>query len=361
MGQVVILFGGQSPEHEISLLSAKNIIDGLSDLPLALIGITKEGQWRRFSRDNFLKLTNDGSSAELLESDEIVSIQPGSKEPFKVRAKGEEETRSLGAIDCVFPVLHGENGEDGTIQGILQTLGLPFIGCGVLASSACMDKDICKRLLENAGIKTAPSICLRREEPSSHSFEQVTSELGLPLFLKPACLGSSIGISRAEDMESYYAALSKAFRYDQKVLVESEIKGREIECAVLGNLQPIASLPGEVIVEEFYSYEEKYSKQSSAKISIPAELAPDIIRDIQIMAIRAYRALECHGLARVDFFVQEDESLLINEINTLPGFTNISMYPKMWEASGKPYRELLLELIELAKDAHESKPGEYAK
>lgn len=358
MGQIVIIFGGQSPEHEISLLSAQNVIDVLQDKALCLIGIDKDGRWLHYPDGNFTQKSGGKGEAyqvELANSSEVVSLHPGSREPFRVRSKGEDEVRSLGPIDCVFPVLHGINGEDGSIQGVLQSLDLPYVGCDVLGSSVSMDKDICKKLLEQAGIKTARSICIRSEEPSSHSFEEIKEELGLPVFLKPTSLGSSIGISKADSMESYYAALSKALKFDRKVLVESEIVGREVECAVLGNDQPVASLPGEVLVEDFYSFEEKYSNTSSAKVQVPAELPSDLVRDIQITAIRAYKALECSGLARVDFFITKDESMLVNEVNTLPGFTSISMYPQMWEASGKSYRKLLIELLELAVERHRSK------
>jgi D-alanine-D-alanine ligase len=239
-------------------------------------------------------------------------------------------------------------GEDGTIQGLLRLAGIPFVGAGVLASAAGMDKEVAKRLMRDAGIPIGGFMALRSWEKRP-SFEEAAGKLGELLFVKPANMGSSVGVSKVHNATEFEAALDEAFRYDKKVIIEEFIKGREIECSVLGNASPRASLPGEIVAKhEFYSYDAKYIDAEGALLEIPARLPAETVARIQGLALDTFRALECEGLARVDFFLRDDGEVLVNEINTMPGFTRISMYPKLWEASGLGYHELLDELVRLA-------------
>lgn len=347
--RVGIIFGGRSAEHEVSLQSAKNIIQALDEekYEKVLIGIDKNGQW-------FL---ND-ATALLLNADnpKLIALNNASaKKVGLVATKHSGNLISLNKpnrnfkIDVFFPVLHGPFGEDGTIQGIFKLFNVPFVGCSVLSSALGMDKDVQKRLLNHAGVKTAKFLCFR--EASQIKFSKVNSELGLPLFVKPANLGSSVGVSKVTNAPEFDKAIKEAFLYDSKILIEEYIKGREIECSVLGNDSPIASLPGEVIpTHEFYSYEAKYINENGAVLDIPANLPKATVLKVQETAIKAFKALCCEGMARVDMFLTESSDVLINEINTIPGFTKISMYPKLWEASGLPCKNLLDRLIELAID-----------
>jgi D-alanine-D-alanine ligase len=253
----------------------------------------------------------------------------------------------------VFPVLHGPMGEDGTVQGLLELAGVPYVGAGVLGSAIGMDKDVMKRLLRDAGLPIGPFVALRKSDfqrdPDAACAR--AAGLGFPLFTKPANLGSSVGITRVADESALTAALAHAFEYDVKALAEAGIAGREVECSVLGGDDPVASLPGEIVVrhaDRFYSYDAKYMDENGAELRIPAALSPEQTAEVQRLAIASFRALECHGLARVDFFLRDDGSLLVNEINTLPGFTAVSMYPKLWEASGIGIGELVKRLIDLA-------------
>ena len=256
-------------------------------------------------------------------------------------------------MDVVFPVLHGPLGEDGTVQGLLELVGLPYVGAGVLGSAVGMDKDVQKRLLRDSGIPVADFFTLRRAQydRDPDRVASMAAELGFPLFTKPANAGSSVGVRRVASSDELAAAIQHAFAFDHKVLLERSMPGREIECAVLGNDEPIASIPGEVIVSHqdgFYSYEAKYLDENGAGLCIPAELSPDEQHAVQAMAVRAFLALECSGLARVDFFLGRDGGPVVNELNTLPGFTAISMYPKLWAASGVGKTELVTRLIDLA-------------
>jgi D-alanine-D-alanine ligase len=261
-------------------------------------------------------------------------VRPSSGTPF-------------GGIDVVFPVLHGPFGEDGTVQGLLKLANLPFVGAGVLGSAVGMDKDVMKRLLRDAEIPVGKFLVFQRGDTLSYG--KIKKQLGLPLFVKPANLGSSVGISKVSKKREFRAAIDEAFRYDNKVIIEEYIDGREIECSVLGNDEPAASLPGEIVVRhDFYSYDAKYIDDQGARLEIPAKLSRSVIRKIRKIAVRAYKALCCEGMARVDFFVQANGRVLVNEINTIPGFTKISMYPKMWEASGLSYPRLIDRLIRLA-------------
>lgn len=340
---VAILFGGQSSEHEVSLQSARNVINAIDrgTYDLTLIGIDKQGRWLRFDENDYLLNGNDPAKIKLSASGQLLSLLPGATGgQFIDVASGVE----LPRIDVVFPLIHGAFGEDGSLQGLLRLLAIPFVGPDVLSSAACMDKDVTKRLLRDAGIAVAPFVVVSRGE--SVAFETVAAELGLPMFVKPASQGSSVGVSKVTDEGSYEAALSLAFEFDHKVLIETGIVGREVECAVLGNRQPQVSVCGEVIAnDEFYAYDTKYLNGDQARIAIPAELAADLSDEVRDVALRAYQVLGCAGLARVDFFVTETRDIIINEVNTIPGFTSISMYPKLWQASGVSYPELIDRLI----------------
>ncbi len=313
--RVGILFGGKSTEHEVSLESAKNVIANLDPekFESVLLPLDKEGEG-------------------FLTEKSIVELRQ--------------------AVDIVFPVLHGGFGEDGTVQGVLKLAGIPFVGAGVLGSAVGMDKDVMKRLLRDAGIPVAKFLTVTKK--SVPGFDEIVRNISIPCFVKPANAGSSVGVHRVENAEEYEKSLKDAFLYDTKVLVEEGIIGREIECAVLGNENPQASILGEVVPKKgFYSYEAKYLDQDGADIEIPARLPEETAERIREIARQTFRVLSCEGLGRVDFFLKENGEILVNEINTLPGFTTISMYPKLWEASGLSYAELLTRLIELSMERFE--------
>lgn len=338
--------GGKSVEHEISLQSAKNVIEAMDKdrYEILLIGLDQEGRWHL---KDVAELEREMENAPLPYlspgGDEVVFIPAGRGRLLNITT-GE----LLQPVDVVFPILHGPFGEDGTIQGLLKIAEVPFVGAGVLSSALVMDKEVSKRLLKEAGIPTSRFLSFTTEEKENIKFSTVANHLGLPLFVKPANLGSSVGMSKVKKEEDFAPALEEAFRYDNKILIEEYIEGREIECAVLGNEQPRASCPGEVIPRhEFYSYEAKYVDPQGAILEIPASLPQDTVEKIQYLAIQAFRTLYCEGMARVDFFLRGEE-ILINELNTIPGFTSISMYPKLWEASGLPYPQLIDELIQLS-------------
>jgi D-alanine-D-alanine ligase len=287
------LFGGKSTEHEVSLLSAKNVVEALdkNKYQAVLIKITKEGKWQ-LENKNVVRASN---------------------------------TEIIKTLDVVFPVLHGPLGEDGAIQGLLKIMDVPFIGPSILASALGMDKEVAKRLWRDAGIPSAKFLVFKDHEINSIQFSKVKKELGLPLFIKPANLGSSVGVSKVHNEKAFRAAINNAFKYDLKILIEECIKGREIECAVLGNEEPIASIPGEIIPQaEFYSYKAKYFDEHGAILQIPAKLSVKEQKYVKQVAIKAFQTLGCEGMARVDFFLTKNGKLVINEINTIPGFTNIS-------------------------------------
>ncbi|MDR2766754.1 MAG: D-alanine--D-alanine ligase [Treponema sp.] len=343
-----ILCGGRSAEHEVSLQSALNVFDAVdrSRFNPLLIGIDKAGSWWVSLSGDLVSNVNDPRRICLARPLTAAALLPNSKGMLAV--KGQKPVK----LDVIFPLLHGPFGEDGTVQGLLKLADVPFVGPGVLGSAAGMDKDVMKRLLRDAGIPIGKFFVLRAESPDGppqKSFAYAGAELGAPFFVKPANMGSSVGVSKVNDETEYIAAVREAFKYDRKVIVEENISGREIECAVLGNEDPRASLPGEIrAAHDFYSYEAKYIDAGGAALIIPAELPPETVKRVQDMAVRTFRALECQGLSRVDFFVRENGEALVNEINTMPGFTRISMYPKLWAASGVPYTELINRLIDLA-------------
>ncbi len=341
--RVAVLFGGKSAEHEISVRSAQNVVRALDKqrYDVTLVGIDKNGSW------NFCEISQLFSDEMKIFCKQSTSSNAISQ-PFNaggkfLGGKGSEE------IDVVFPVLHGPFGEDGTIQGLLKLAHVPFVGASVLGSAVGMDKDITKRLLRDAGIPLARFLTYKNHERKNITFEKLKQSLGVPFFVKPANLGSSVGITKVHNKQEYSAALELAFLYDTKILIEEYINGKEVECAVLGNEAPIASLCGEITPHhEFYSYEAKYLDENGVALSIPAHIPKRVSKKIQKLAIQVFEVLCCEGMARVDFFVTDSKNIFINEINTIPGFTSISMYPKLWEASGISYAKLIDTLIEFA-------------
>jgi D-alanine-D-alanine ligase len=351
--RVGILFGGRSAEHEVSLQSAKNIIDAIdtNKYEVVLIGIDKKGQWHLNEESQFLLPAAESGLPGLPERGENLALVPGKQNDQVVALSGEQR---LGSLDVIFPILHGPFGEDGTVQGMLKLANIPFVGAGVLASAVGMDKDVTKRLLREAGIPIARFIVATRYSQKEIGFDYAQKQLSLPLFVKPANLGSSVGIHKVKDRQEFESAVREAFNYDNKILIEECIDGREIECSVLGNDNPIASVAGEILPRhEFYSYEAKYLDENGAVLEIPARLPPEISGRIRDLAIKTFSVLCCEGMARVDFFLKNSREIIVNEINTIPGFTTISMYPKLWEATGISYNELIDKLIELAIERFE--------
>ena len=301
--RVGILFGGKSAEHEISISSAKNVIKAL-----------------------------DKSKYQII--------------PIKINKNGVFDFYVVKKVDVIFPVLHGPFGEDGSMQGLLKLAGIPYVGAGVLGSTVGMDKDVMKRLFKEAGIPTPKFLVFQISEKIL--YKNIIKKLGKIVFVKPANMGSSVGINKVQNENEFKKAIKEAFKFDTKIIIEEFINGREIECAVLGNDHPMASIPGEIIAnQEFYSYDAKYIDEGS-KVEIPAKLPKDTIIKIQELAIKVFKTLNCEGMGRVDFFVKRNGTVIVNEINTIPGFTNISMYPKLWQASGISQTKLLDRLIELA-------------
>lgn len=349
--RVGIIFGGRSAEHEVSLQSAKNVIAAINrdKYEVVLIGMDKEGGWHLTGETGYLLNETNPKLIALNKMENELALVPG--ESSRQLINMTKET-AISRLDVVFPVLHGTYGEDGTIQGMLKLIDIPFVGAGVLGSAVGMDKDVAKRLLRDAGIRIADFITLRKETDAD--FAAAREKLGLPLFIKPANMGSSVGVSKVDSEEEFLAGVKKAFEFDMKVLVEECIKGREIECSVLGNDDPIVSVPGEIIPShEFYSYEAKYIDEKGAILVIPAKLSVGEIAEFRETAKKVYETLDCEGMARVDFFLKENGEIIVNEINTIPGFTRISMYPKLWESSGIGYGELIDRLIGLALERFE--------
>lgn len=346
--KVGIIFGGKSAEHEISLQSAKNIFQAIdkNKFEVFLIGINKNGQWFLNEHSQFLLNTDNPKLIALNQSNQPVTLIPNKQSANLVHLSGTTQTTIL---DVAFPVLHGPYGEDGTIQGLLKLTNIPFVGCSVLGSAIGMDKDVAKRLLRDAGVSVAKFVVLNQNENAK--FAKIKKQLGLPLFIKPANLGSSVGISKVSTQKEFEEGIKQAFQYDNKIIIEENITGREIECSVLGNENPKASLPGEVVTQhQFYTYEAKYIDENGAVLIIPAKLSKKIVQEIQKVAILTFKTLCCEGMARVDMFLKENGDVVVNEINTIPGFTKISMYPKLWEASGISYTKLITRLINLSID-----------
>ncbi|MDR0497941.1 MAG: D-alanine--D-alanine ligase [Treponema sp.] len=354
--RVGILFGGKSAEHEVSLQSAKNVYDAIDrdKYEPMLIGIDKSGRWLLNDESRFLLDADDPRRIRLGPSSDAVALVPQCKGVLANLSSA----KTSGAIDVVFPILHGPFGEDGTVQGLLKLADIPFVGAGVLASAAGMDKDVMKRLLRDAGFPIGKFRVLRFNEIIP-GFDELCAEIGLPFFIKPSNMGSSVGVNKVHNGDSYLPAIKDAFKYDTKLVIEEFIPGRELECSVLGALsndgsEPEASVPGEVKPNhEFYSYDAKYIDDKGAVLTIPAQVSEEIAERVRKIAIDVFKTLCCEGLARVDFFLKKDGSVFVNEINTMPGFTRISMYPKLWEASGISYTELISRLIYLALERFE--------
>jgi D-alanine-D-alanine ligase len=380
--RVGVLFGGRSGEHEVSLLSAASVIQAIdkSRFEVIPIGITKEGKWLTSAHaerllsgkvdDHHLRAGDPQATpgAALLAKGEAVLVPPVPAAdrtaivPFETDAAGHHAT-SID-IDVIFPVLHGTFGEDGTIQGLFELANIPYVGAGVLGSAAGMDKDVMKSLFKMAGLPIVKHVTVLRsawEREPKKVKKLVEAKLKYPVFVKPANLGSSVGISKAHDGKELGPAIDEAAKFDRKIVIEQGVggkkhKAREIECSVVGNDDPKASVAGEIVpVKEFYDYNAKYLDPGSA-LQIPAKISKGMQKQVQELAIRAFQAVDCSGLGRVDFLLDPaNEKLYVNEINTMPGFTSISMYPKLWEASGLKYSALITRLIELAQERHADK------
>jgi D-alanine-D-alanine ligase len=349
--RLVVLFGGVSAEHDVSCVSASHVLRAADPerYDLVPVGITRTGEW--VLPEGAVKALAEGPAAlpERLEVDGP-TLEPL---PTVLPSSAAEQV-------VVLPLIHGPLGEDGTVQGMLELAGVPYVGSGVLGSAVCMDKVMARTVAASAGIPQPRWVSARDVEVDGAFADRVVTELGLPVFVKPANLGSSVGITKAHDRTELDAALATATSYDEWVLVEEAVTGREIEVAVLGNTAPRASVPGEIVPShEFYDYDDKYI-EGAAELLVPAPLPDDASDEVRHLALAAYRALRCDGMARVDFFYEDSgpaRGLLFNEVNTIPGFTPISMYPRLWAASGVPYGELVDELVRLALERHEHRKG----
>lgn len=342
---VGILFGGKSSEHQVSLMSAVSIIQAIdkSKYELTLIGIDKVGNWMLFNDINSAILHNDDpSKISLNKSDVFVGFVPNRQNKLINTQTGED----IKTIDVVFPILHGTNGEDGSIQGFLKLINIPFVGPSILGSAVGMNKDVQKRLLRDANIPVTKFKVYNKHDQIDY---QDIKDLKLPLFVKPANSGSSVGVSKVENKDQFYKAVEMAFLNDNKILIEEGVIGREIEVSVLGNEKIFVSVPGEIkSLHEFYSYKAKYLDPNGAQISIPADIGLEASKNIRKLALETYKVLGLEGMARVDLFLTKNNKIFINEVNTIPGFTKISMYPKLLDASGISYSKLIDKLIQLA-------------
>lgn len=346
--KVGIIFGGRSAEHQVSLQSAKSIIDAIDTTKYepVLIGITQDGQWLLNESTDCLLNPDNPKTIELNRAGLPVTLAASDNKGDVIATQSDT---SLTSLDVIFPVLHGPYGEDGSIQGLAKLANIPCVGSGILGSAVGMDKDFAKRLLMLAGLNVADYELVRRGQLDDALIERVESRLKYPVFVKPANMGSSIGVSKADDRDALIAAVANAAKFDQKILIETAITGREIECAVLGNDEPRASICGEIIsTQEFYDYESKYIDAEGAILNIPADIAEEASDKIRAISKQVFTTLECRGLTRVDVFLTPNGEVFINEVNTIPGFTKISMYPKLWEKTGVSYPELIDELIQYA-------------
>ena len=359
--RIGVIFGGRSGEHEVSVRSARSVIEAIdkSKYEVVPVAITKEGKWlapaaaaELLPSETQRKLSSQTLGAD---RDDVAIVGDPSRNGLMTLGNGAKE-RSL---DVVFPVLHGTYGEDGTLQGLLEMASIPFVGCGTLASACGMDKVTMKALFKEAGLPIcAYTFFLRSEweDERQKVIRRIKREIGFPCFIKPANLGSSVGVSKAADSAALAKAVDLAARYDRKIIVEELVEAREIECAVIGNDEPRASLPGEYVIHEesarFLDYTEKYAGTGNVEFIVPAGISKSLIKKIQKMAATAYQAIDASGLSRVDFFLRPDGELLVNEINTLPGLTDVSGFPKMWEASGVPFARVIDELVQLAIERH---------
>jgi len=358
--KIGLIFGGRSGEHQISLLSAQGVMGAIDreKYEIVPIGITKEGRW--LAAGDPMKALTSGEAAE---SNPAVLLAEPSQRGL-MRLEDREQERALKAIevsqiDVAFPILHGPYGEDGTVQGLLELAGIPYVGAGVLASAVGMDKVIFKDVARAHGLPVPAYLAVKRkewEQEPEQAVARAEAEIGYPCFVKPANLGSSVGITKVHDRAELYLALAEAARYDRRLLVEAAIDAREIEVSVLGNDEPIASVPGEIVPSrEFYDYAAKYLDAES-ELLIPAPIPPETAERVRELAVKAYLAIDCAGMARADFLLdRQTGEVYLNEVNTLPGFTPISMYPKLWEATGISYPELIDRLVQLALERHADK------
>ncbi len=355
---VAVLFGGRSGEHAVSLKSAASVIEAMDKekYNIVPVGITEDGFWLAGGNPMEALLQKDIPGSCFYAS---LATKPFASGLLLLDVGSSTEAESFIPLDAVFPVLHGTYGEDGTVQGLLEMAGLPYVGAGVLSSAAAMDKAVMKILFRHNGLPQGDFFyfsTLRWEAEKENLVALIEKRFGYPCFIKPANLGSSVGVSKVSSRDMLYRGVQEALRYDLKVVVEEFIPGRELECSVLGDENPLASVPGEVIpCNDFYDYKAKYLDERS-RLLIPAPLEPGVEEELRKLALYAFQAVECSGLGRVDFFyLEEEQRIYVNEINTMPGFTNISMYPKLWEASGLPYVELIDKLIEIALLRHARK------
>lgn len=346
--KIGLVFGGKSPEHEVSVISARNIYNAIdkNKFDVTLFGISQKGQWFLEQDENL-----QDNACVVGKNGIQLAVVFGNKTNKIIRLDNQE---FLQDIDAFFPITHGPNGEDGTLQGIFLQLDIPFVGPSVLGSAVAMDKDFTKRILRDAGIGHAKGITFYKHEADSISYVETVKELGTTLFVKPCNMGSSVGVSRATNEAEFTNAVNEAFKFDNKILIEQAVIGRELECAVLGNEIIEASTVGEIVMQKgFYDFENKY-KNDNAIITIPAENLSDAqLEKIKTTARKAYQALGLEGMSRIDVFLTENDEVIINEPNTLPGFTSISMYPKLWEKSGLNYADLIEKLIHLAIERHQ--------
>jgi D-alanine-D-alanine ligase len=356
--RIGVIFGGRSGEHEVSLMSAQGVMQAIDKdkYEVVPIGITKEGRW--LASGDPMKALSSGIQAD----SHHAALLPEPMPQGLIRLEEREQHLAavqMSQIDVVFPILHGPYGEDGTVQGLLELAGIPYVGAGVTASAVGMDKVVFKDVVRAHGLPVVPFLVVTRkafERNPRQVVDWIEAEIGYDCYVKPANLGSSVGISKAHDRGELYAALTEAARYDRKLLIEVAVDAREIEVSVLGNDEPIASVPGEIVpCNEFYDYDAKYIDGDSALL-IPAPIPDETAEAIRQMAVAAYLAMDCAGMARVDFLLDcTTEHVYLNEVNTLPGFTPISMYPKLWEATGLSYPDLINRLIELALERHADK------
>lgn len=341
--KVAILYGGRSVEHAVSVNSARNIYEFLNKKlfePIS-IGISKNGQW--FLTSGVSKDISKGKPLAL-------TLNPGN--PWLIVLKSGEKIK----VDIIFPVLHGTDGEDGSIQGLIKAMDLPMVGTGVLGSSLSMNKIVAKRLLREAGLPVTDFLAFRFDQKEKISFSQISKKLGLPFMVKSASLGSSVGVTKVKNRKDFKNAVEEAFRYDDEMLAEEYVSGREIECALLGNYPAEASYPGEIVISkkyEFYTFDAKYVDPDAVKIDVPAKLAKTIASKIRNVSIKAYEALHCEDFSRIDLFLDKKGNIYINEINTIPGFTNSSMYPMMWKERGISFADLITRLLNLAQERYD--------
>ena len=338
--KVAILYGGRSVEHGVSINSARNIVEYIDRNKFSVIpvGITQQGTWHLTQT-----VTKDIRSGNLLSA----NLDP--KKPWLFDGSKKHK------FDIVFPVLHGTDGEDGSIQGFFKSLSVPLVGTGVLGSALSMNKIVAKRLLKEAGIPVTSFVPLSFADSHKPTFEEIEKALGIPFMVKAASLGSSVGVTKVNSKAEFGKAIQEAFRYDQELLFERYVKGREIECAILGNDPPKASMPGEIIISkeyEFYTFDAKYVDSAAVSIQVPAKLPKDKVQRIQDLSVRAFQALKCEDYARVDLFLSEKGEIYVNEINTIPGFTNSSMFPMMWRERGVSFTDLITRLINLSQKRH---------